>query len=160
MSERPLTSRRALRIDWRNVPPAWLDPVEFGSGHIAECLDVIFERLFGLVGQLRECVERNLTCDFKADQGLDVSLLLFSDAGRYRSGRLTKQRKPYSFLSRPNFRSTEARPLWRERQRFASRGISGCHPLLDRGSARREGWADTAVRRASAATEGARCDCG
>jgi hypothetical protein len=53
-------------------------------------LDVIFERLFRLVRQLRECIERNVTGDFKADQGLNV-LLRFSDADRYRSAR---QRKP------------------------------------------------------------------
>jgi hypothetical protein len=47
-------------------------------------LDVIFERLFRLVGQLRKCVERNMTGDFQTDQGLDVSLLRLSDASRYR----------------------------------------------------------------------------
>jgi hypothetical protein len=32
-----------------------------------------------------------VTCDFQADQGLNVSLLRFSDAGRYRSWELTKR---------------------------------------------------------------------
>jgi hypothetical protein len=68
-----------------------VDPVKFGSGHIANCLDVISERLFRFVGQLRECIERNVTSDFQTYQGLNVSLLRFSHAGRYRSRRLTKR---------------------------------------------------------------------
>ena len=75
-----VNGERYTSIDRRSVPPAWLDPVKLGAGHVAKCLDVIFERLFRFVGQLRKCVERKMTCDFQPDQGLDVSLLRFSDA--------------------------------------------------------------------------------
>jgi hypothetical protein len=68
-----------------------VDSVKLGSGHVAKPLDVISERLFRFVGQLRECVERDVTCDFEADQGLNVSLLRCSDAGSYRSGDLSKR---------------------------------------------------------------------
>jgi len=57
-----------------------VDPVKFGAGHVAKCLDVVSERLFRFVGQLRKCIERNVTCDFKPDQGLNVSLLRLGDA--------------------------------------------------------------------------------
>jgi hypothetical protein len=41
-----------------------VDSVKFGSSHVAKSLDVILERLFRFVGQLRECIERDVTCDF------------------------------------------------------------------------------------------------
>lgn len=61
-------------VNWlgASVPPAWIDSVKLVSGHGTKCLDVISERLFRVVGQLRECFERNLTCDFQADQGLNL----------------------------------------------------------------------------------------
>lgn len=63
------------------MPPTWVDPVQFRSGHVAKCLDVILERLLRLVGQLRECFERNLTGDFQTDQSLNL-FPCFGDAER------------------------------------------------------------------------------
>jgi len=57
-----------------------VDSVKFGSGHVAKRLDVVSERLFRFVRQLGKCIERNVTCDFKPDQGLNVSLLRLADA--------------------------------------------------------------------------------
>src|SRR5829696_711396 len=64
-----LTNRSAQR-------PA--SPGGFGQvrlRHVAKRLDVVSERLFRFVRQLGKCIERNVTCDFKPDQGLNVSLL-------------------------------------------------------------------------------------
>jgi hypothetical protein len=101
----------ALRIDRRSVPPAWVDPVKFGSGHVAKGLDVILERLFRFVGQLRECIERNVTCDLEPDQGLNMSLLRSSDAGRYRSRGLSKRDLCRKLRRTPSSSATRF-PFW------------------------------------------------
>lgn len=72
------------------VPPAWIDSVEFDSGHVAKFLDVIPERSFCVVGQLGKRFERNLACDFQPDESLNL-FLSFDDVERYLFRPLRKQ---------------------------------------------------------------------